>query len=59
MNEKLIIKPTEIGSVFKTLSTFPENLNVINAKEIWEQSKQGQGTTVAMIDTGVEKGIRA
>lgn len=55
MNEKLIIRPTKIVSVFETLSMFPENLDVIKVKEVWKQSKQGQGTTVAIIDTGVEK----
>ncbi|MBM7715313.1 major intracellular serine protease [Bacillus thermophilus] len=55
MKEKLILRPTQIISVFEALSTIPKNLDIIKAKEIWEKSDHGKGNTVAIIDTGVEK----
>jgi major intracellular serine protease len=43
MNEKLIIRPTEIVSVFETLSMFPENLDVIKTKEVWDNQSKDRG----------------
>jgi major intracellular serine protease len=55
IDEKMILRPAEIISVFEALSTIPENLDVIRARDVWVQSKQGEGITVATLDTGVEK----
>ena len=55
MKKKLIIRPYEIITIFDALSTIPKNLDIIRAREIWEQTKQGEGITIAIIDTGAEK----
>ncbi|KAF0817692.1 hypothetical protein KIS4809_3509 [Bacillus sp. ZZV12-4809] len=54
-NKNLILGPQQIITVFEALSTIPENLDIIRAREVWSQSKQGDGIIVATIDTGVEK----
>ena len=53
--EKVVLSPYEIITVFEVLSTLPENLDEIKARAVWEQTSQGEGIVVATIDTGVEK----
>lgn len=54
MRTLLNMRPAEIVSVFDSITTIPENLDIIKVRDIWELSRQGMGTTVAVIDTGVE-----
>ncbi|AIM16329.1 peptidase S8 [Bacillus sp. X1(2014)] len=55
IDQKMILKPHEIITVFEVLNTIPENLDVIRARDVWPQSKQGEGIVVATLDTGVDK----
>lgn len=55
MNERLLLKPYEITSIFEELTSIPQNLDLIRAREVWKSAKQGKGKTVAIIDTGVDK----
>ncbi|MEC1716518.1 S8 family peptidase [Schinkia azotoformans] len=49
------IQPVKIVKLFKTLSVVPDNLDKIRARELWEETEQGFGTVVAVLDSGVQK----
>ncbi|MEY9980604.1 S8 family peptidase [Lysinibacillus sp. RC79] len=54
MNTEIILKPVKIVKLFKVLSTVPDNLDKIRARELWEESDQGSGSIVAVLDSGVQ-----
>lgn len=55
MGKNMILRPYQIISVFEALPNFPENLDVIRAREVWGKSDQGEGIVIATLDTGAEK----
>lgn len=54
MNTDIILKPVKIVKLFKVLSTVPDNLDKIRARELWEETDKGSGTVVAVLDSGVQ-----
>jgi len=55
MREKIKLRPFEIIAILEALTTIPENLDIIKARNVWGQSKKGEGIVTAILDTGVEK----
>ncbi|NRG29777.1 S8 family peptidase [Bacillus circulans] len=53
--EEIIVKPGKILKVFKTLSIVPDNLDKIRAREFWEETNQGSGVIVAVLDSGIQR----
>ncbi|WP_375200841.1 S8 family peptidase [Bacillus sp. RS11] len=54
INNKIIVKPGKIVKMFKALSTAPDNLDKIKAREIWDETDQGSGIIVAVLDSGIQ-----
>ena len=52
--EEIILNPIKIISMFKTLSTIPDNLDKIRAREIWDETNQGSGIIIAVLDSGIQ-----
>ncbi len=52
---EIIVRPGKILKVFKTLSLIPDNLDKIKAREFWEETNQGSGIIVAVLDSGIQK----
>ncbi|MCR6525377.1 S8 family peptidase [Lysinibacillus capsici] len=53
-NNEIIVKPGKIVKLFKTLSTAPDNLDKIKAREIWDETDQGSDIIVAVLDSGIQ-----
>ncbi|TKI50764.1 peptidase S8 [Lysinibacillus mangiferihumi] len=54
INNEIIVNPGKIVKLFKTLSTVPDNLDKIRAREIWDETDQGSGIIVAVLDSGIQ-----
>jgi major intracellular serine protease len=54
MRKNIILRSSQIISVFEALPTFPENLEIIKARDVWQRSEQGEGIIIATLDTGVD-----
>lgn len=46
--------PYTIQSVVENTNEIPKGIELIQAPEIWEDSNQGEGIVIAVIDTGIE-----
>ena len=46
--------PFEVKSVVNTTNEIPYGVNQINAPEIWNRGEKGEGTVVAILDTGID-----
>ncbi|MFS0907666.1 S8 family peptidase [Priestia aryabhattai] len=46
--------PYTIESIVDTTNETPKGINLIQAPSIWEDSNQGEGIVIAVIDTGIE-----
>lgn len=57
MNQKPLqvrLIPYTIQSVVENTNEIPKGIELIQAPEIWEDSNQGEGIVIAVIDTGIE-----
>lgn len=54
MKTEIILKPVKIIKLFKVLSVVPDILDKIRARELWEETDQGSGSVVAILDSGVQ-----
>ncbi len=46
--------PFKINSIVDKANETPKGVSLIQAPEIWEESNQGEGVVVAVIDTGID-----
>lgn len=46
--------PFEVKSVQAETSEIPYGVNLINAPKMWERGEKGEGTVVAILDTGID-----
>ncbi|WP_146553290.1 S8 family peptidase [Rummeliibacillus sp. SL167] len=53
-NKDIIVKLGKIVKIFKALSITSDNLDRIKAREIWNETDQGSGTIVAVLDSGIQ-----
>lgn len=51
---KITFKPYKIRSFNKQHQNRTSSIDIIKARNVWEQSNKGQGVVVALIDTGVD-----
>ncbi|MGA3677805.1 S8 family peptidase [Lysinibacillus xylanilyticus] len=54
MKTEIILKPVKIVKLFKVLNVVPDNLDKIRARELWDETDQGSGSVVAVLDSGVQ-----
>ncbi|WP_374965432.1 S8 family serine peptidase [Lysinibacillus sp. RS5] len=54
MNTEIILKPVKIVKLFKVQNVVPDNLDKIRARELWDETDQGSGSVVAVLDSGVQ-----
>lgn len=48
------LNPVRISDVFKPFDFIQSNLDKIKAREVWEESDQGEGIVIAVLDSGIE-----
>ena len=53
MQEMKLI-PFTVNSIQKTVDERPYGINQINAPEVWDQAKKGEGVVIAILDTGID-----
>lgn len=51
---RIALKPYKIQSYKKQQQYPTSSIDIIKARDVWEQSNKGQGVVVAIIDTGVD-----
>lgn len=44
----------EVVSVLSNIKKFPDNIDIIKAREVWDKTEQGKDNVVAIMDTGVD-----
>lgn len=54
MDADIILKPVKIVKLFKVLNAVPDNLDKIRARELWQETDQGSGSVIAVLDSGVQ-----
>ncbi|WP_373285705.1 S8 family peptidase [Pullulanibacillus camelliae] len=52
--EEMRLIPYHVESTVEQTSEVPKGIELIQAPEIWDESKKGKGVVVAVIDTGVQ-----
>jgi major intracellular serine protease len=55
MKTVITLKPVELINTFGNRSEFPDNVNKIKARELWEEADQGSGVVIAILDSGVDE----
>ncbi|WP_371373012.1 S8 family peptidase [Sporomusa aerivorans] len=54
MNEMSLV-PFEVKEVINQVAEIPEGVKLMNAPEVWSESKKGSGVVIAVLDTGCQK----
>jgi len=54
ITKEITIKTGKIMKLFKSLNALPNNVDKIRAREIWEETNQGSGIVVAVLDSGAQ-----
>ena len=52
---KMNLLPFEVKSLHDTSNEIPYGVRLLQAPDVWEQSKKGEGVVVAVLDTGVDR----
>ena len=52
---KMNLLPFEVKSLHDTSNEIPYGVRLLQAPDVWEQSKKGEGVVVAILDTGVDR----
>lgn len=47
--------PFEVGAIMDNTEKIPDGVLLMNAPQVWEESKRGQGVVVAILDTGCQR----
>lgn len=54
MKYEIILERVKVVKLFKVLNAVPDNLDKIRARELWQETDQGSGSVIAVLDSGVQ-----
>ena len=54
MKYEIILERVKVVKLFKVLTAVPDNLDKIRARELWQETDQGSGSVIAVLDSGVQ-----